>query len=102
MQGNGIKTKSRPLTVIAHLRSGIIKVKTEMNSLAPALYIAIAKLTNDPDYKAYRQGRKIYPKVIQLLEMTFISLDNGGEIPEIERFQDHFGNIRSLCIWGKL
>ena len=75
---------------MAHLKTSIIEVKTETNSLAHALIIAIAKLTNDPYYRAYRMGRKIYPKVSQLLETTGISLDNGREIPDLECFQDHF------------
>ena len=55
LQGNGVKTKGRPLLVMAHLKTNIIEVKTETNCLAHAI-IAIAKLTNDPDYKAYRKG----------------------------------------------
>ena len=46
------KNMGRPLSVMAHLRKIIIEVKTETNCLAHSLIIAIAKLTNDPDYKA--------------------------------------------------
>ena len=48
----GIKTKGRQLSVMAHLKRSIIEVKAEKNCLAYALIIAIAKVTNDPDYKA--------------------------------------------------
>jgi hypothetical protein len=85
----GIKTKGRPLGVMAHLKS-IIEVKTETNCPAHSLIIAIAKITLDPNYKVYMQGRKIYPVVHNLLATTGISLENGVGIPELEKFQDHF------------
>ncbi len=80
----------RPISVMAHLKKSIVQVKSATNCLAHALIIAIAKVTNDPNYAAYRKGRKIYPKLNQLLATTGISLDNGAGIPELERFQDHF------------
>ena len=45
-------------------------------------------------------GRKIYPKVDQLLATTGISLDNGGGIPELERFQDHFRHYKIVVYTG--
>ena len=75
---------------MAHLKKSIIQVKTETDSLAHPLIITIAKLTNDPDYKADSKGRKIYPKVSNLLKTTGVNLNNGGGIPELQRFQDHF------------
>jgi hypothetical protein len=54
----GIKTKGRSLSVMAHLKTSIVEVKSENNCLALALIIAIAKVTNDSNYKAYIQGRK--------------------------------------------
>ena len=58
--------------------------------LAHELIIAIAKLENDPDYKAYRKGRKIRPVVQKLLAETGISLTEGGGIPQLIKFQEHF------------
>jgi hypothetical protein len=52
--------------------------------------IAIAKLTNDPDYKAFPQVRKIHPFVDRLLATTGIYLTNGGGIPEVIKFLNHF------------
>ena len=43
LQGNGIKTKGRPLSIMAHLKRSIIQVRTETNCLAHAL-IGIAKI----------------------------------------------------------
>jgi hypothetical protein len=57
--GRVVKSKGRQLSVMAHIKKIIIEVKAETNCLAHALVIAIAKATNDPNYKAYRQGRKI-------------------------------------------
>ena len=53
---------------MAHLKTSVIVVNAETNCLAHTLIIAIAKLTNDPNYKAYRQDRKIYPTESNLLE----------------------------------
>jgi hypothetical protein len=44
--------------VMVQLNRSIVQAKTEDNCLSPALVIAIAKLTNDPDYPAYRKNRK--------------------------------------------
>jgi hypothetical protein len=57
----GIVAKGRSLANMAHLKRSIIEVKAEENCLANALVIAIAKLTNDPNYKAYRQGKRYVP-----------------------------------------
>jgi hypothetical protein len=40
------------------------------------------------------QGRKIIPVVQHLLETTGINLTNGGGIPELMRYQDHFAEYR--------
>jgi len=76
-----IATKVRPLETMAHLKRSIVEVKAEENCLAHALIISIAKLTNDPDYKAFHQGNKIRPIVDHLLAMTGIDLTNGEESP---------------------
>ena len=52
-----MKTMGRPLSVMAHLKKSIVQVKPEMYCLAHALIVAIVKVTNDPDYTAYRNGR---------------------------------------------
>jgi hypothetical protein len=70
--GGGITTKGRPLDTMIHLKTSIVKVKAENNCLAHALVIAVARLTNDPNYKAYIQGYKIRPVVDHLLATTGI------------------------------
>jgi len=54
-----IKSRGRPLSVMAHLKASIVEVKEEENCLAHALILGIAKVKNNQNYKAYRQGRKI-------------------------------------------
>jgi hypothetical protein len=76
---------------MAHLKS--IRGESR-NKLAHALVIAIAKITKDPNYKPYMQGWKIHPVVHNLLATTGINLDNGGGIPELEQFQDHFNQYK--------
>jgi hypothetical protein len=63
---------------MAHLKRSVIEVEAEENCLAHVLIIGIARLTNDPNHKAYRQGRKIRSALNQLLETTGINLENGG------------------------
>ena len=43
---------------------------------------------------------EIYPKVVQLVAVTGMSLENGGGIPELERFQDHFGHYKIVVYTG--
>jgi len=71
---------------MAHLKTRIVEVKAEETCLAHALIISIAKVENDPDYKAYQQGRKIRQVVQKLLENTGIDLSNGAGNPELVRF----------------
>ena len=75
---------------MTHLKRSVVEVKTSENCLAHALIIAIAKVENDPDYKAYRIGRKIRPVVQKLLAKTGLDLSEGGGIPELLKFQEHF------------
>jgi hypothetical protein len=96
----GITTKGRSLASMAHLKKSIVEVKAEKNCLAHALVLAIAKLTNDPNYKAYRQGRKIRPVVDNLLATTGIDLTTGGGIPELIEFQVHFEEYRIVVFGG--
>ena len=60
---HAIKSMGRPLSVMAHLKSGIVEVKAEENCLAHDLLIAIVRKDNDANYTKYRQGRKIRPVV---------------------------------------
>jgi len=63
-----LKSRGRPLSGMAHLKSSIVEVNAEENCLAHALIIPIARVDNDANYKAYRQGRKISPVVQALLQ----------------------------------
>ena len=76
----GIKTRGRPLDVVAHLKKSIVRIEAETDCLAHALIVAIAKITDDPNYNSYRRGRRIKPAVRRLLETTGIRLDRGGGI----------------------
>jgi hypothetical protein len=99
--GREMKTKGRPLNALAHLKTSIVKVKAATDCLAHALVIAIAKITNDQNYKSYRDGRKIGPVVERLLETTGINLDRGGGgIGELTRFQEYFKEYRIVVFSG--
>jgi hypothetical protein len=56
-----VNTKGRQLAELARLKSSIIEVKAEQKCLGHDLIVAIARVNNDPNYKSYRQGRKIRP-----------------------------------------
>ena len=75
--GRGMKSRGRPLSVMAHLKRSVVEVKTSENFLAHAKIMAIAKAKNIPGYKAYRQGRKIRPVVQNLLARTGLDLPEG-------------------------
>ena len=45
-----IKSKGRPLSVMANLKRSIVEVKAEDYCLAHALILAIAKVKNDSNY----------------------------------------------------
>ena len=47
-------------------------------------------MENDPEYVAYGRGFKIRPVVQKLLAETGISLTEGGGIPQLIKFQEHF------------
>jgi hypothetical protein len=86
----GIAAKGRLLANMDHLKTGIVEVEAENNCLGHAFVRAKAKLTNDPKYNAFIQGRRIYPIVDRLLATTGIDLTNGGGVPDLIRFQGHF------------
>ena len=59
--------KTEPLTVMAHLKKGVVELVAEENSLANALVISVPIMMNDRNYTAYRGCRKkILPKVCSL------------------------------------
>jgi len=99
--GKAVKSNGRPLPVMAHVKFSIINVTAETKCLAHALIIAIARLTKDSHYEAYRQGRKTLPAVQQLLQTTGIDLQGGGGILEIQQFQDHFSEYK-IVVYGGL
>ena len=68
--------------------------------MAHALIVAIARLEKDPNYQSYRKGNKILPVVARLLEATGIDLNNGGGIPELVRFQEHFDDYKIVVYDG--
>jgi len=53
---DAIKSRGRPLSVMAHLKRSTVEVKAEENCIAHALIIAIANVEKNPTYKAYIQG----------------------------------------------
>jgi len=95
-----LKSRGRPLSVMAHLKRILVEVKAEENCLAHALIIAIARVDKDPNYDAIRKGRKIRPVIQNLLETTGIDLPNGAGIPEIVRFQEHFREYKIVVYHG--
>jgi len=98
--GKVATSKGRPLSVMAHLKRSIVEVKATENCLAHALVIAKARLTNYPDYKVYRQGRKILPKVNELLQASGVDLSREGGSPELQAFQRHLPEFRIVVYSG--
>jgi hypothetical protein len=86
---------------MAHLKRSIIEVRAEENCLAHALIIAIDRLNNDSNYNSNRHGYKIRPEVDHLLQTTGIYLSNGGGIPALTLFQEHFKEYQ-IVVYGGL
>ena len=63
-----------------------MKVKAKENCLAYAIVIAVARVTNDPDYQAYRKTGKVLPKVRELLQAAGVDLSRGGGSPNYMHF----------------
>ena len=97
---HAIKSMARPLSVMVHLKQSIVEVKSEENCLAHALIIAISRVDKDPNYKTYRQGRKVRPLVRNQLETTGIDLSNGAGNPDLVRFQEHFRDYKIVVYHG--
>ena len=95
-----ITSRSRTLSVLAHLKKIIMEVKAEENCLPHAWLITISKVDKDPNYKAYIHGRKIRPVVQNRLKTTCIVLSNGAGIPEIFRFQEHLREYKIVVYRG--
>ena len=98
--GRGIMTRGRPLSLIAPVKSSIMEIKAENNCLVYALIVAIARVENDVNYTAYRNGRKIRPVVQTLLQETGIDLTSVPGIPEHIRFQEHFWDYKITVYQG--
>jgi hypothetical protein len=95
-----IKSRGRPLSVMPHLKRSVVEVKASENCVAHSIIIAMAKLENDHDYKAYVQGRKIRPVVQKLLAKTGLNLSEGRGIPELLKFQEHFRQYKITVYRG--
>jgi len=85
---------------MAQLKRSVVKVKAVDNCLAHAFIIAIAKVENYPNYKAFRQGRKLRPVVRNLLDTAGIDWSGGGRIPELIKFQEHFRDFKITVYQG--
>jgi len=97
---HAIKSRGRPLSVMAHLKRNIVEVQAEENCLAHALIIAIARLEKDPNYNSYRRGYKICHVVQKLCKTAGIDLSNGGGIPKLVRLQEHFREYKIVVYHG--
>jgi len=95
-----MKSKEKPLSVMAHLKQSIVEVQAEENYLAHALIIAIARLEKDPNHNSYRRGCRIRPVVQNLSKTTGIDLSNGAGISEVVRFQEHFREYKIVVYYG--
>ena len=72
-------SKGKSLAVTAHLKRSTVEVKAKENCLAQALVIAVAKLTNYPNYQVYRKGGRSCPRFASCCRCrVLISVDEEG------------------------
>jgi hypothetical protein len=101
LQGHGrVKSKGRAVSTLSHLKRSIVEVKSRDNCLVHALVIGIAHLTQDPNYISYRKGRKIKPKVDELIAASGVNLSNDGGIPELKILQNYLAYYRIVVYSG--
>ena len=98
--GKAESLKGKPLSTMSHLKRRIVEIKAKDNCLAYAMVIAVARVTNDPDYQVYRHGWKILPKVRELLQASGVDLSRGGGIPELKPLQRHLSQYRIVVYSG--
>jgi len=93
-----VKSKGRPLSVMAHVKHSIINVKIETNCMAHALILTITRLTKDQNYNSYCKGYKILPEVQHLLQTTGIDLQNGEESTKSNDYKTLF-KVQNCRLW---
>jgi len=74
------------------IKKSIVTVKAALNCLAYALIIAMARVTGDPTYQSYKDGKGLKKPVEDLLKASGADLSNGGGFEELRRFQDHLSD----------
>ena len=79
--GRAIKSKVRPLSFMAQLKTSVVDLKAEGNCLSHAIIISIGKSENNQEYLAYRRGYKIRPAVQKLFAKTGINLSGDVGFP---------------------
>jgi len=84
-----MKTRGKPLSIMAYLKRSFVEVIAEQNYLSHAFVIRISRLGNDPKYNSYRSCCMIRPVVQHLFKTTGIDLTNNTGIPELVRFKEH-------------
>jgi hypothetical protein len=62
--GKAETSKGRPVLTMAYLKKSVVEVKAKENCLAHSVVIAMAQVTNNQDYLAYRKGRKSCPRSV--------------------------------------
>jgi len=77
-----------------------VRLKSETNCRVHALIIAIAKISDDTNYKSYLDGWKLDPVIHRLRESAGINLDRGGVIRELNQFQEYFKEYRIVVFSG--
>jgi len=91
--GNGrVRTKGRPLDVISAIKKIIVTVKADLNCLAYALLIAVARVNGDSKYQLYGHIKGLKKPVEDLLKASGVDLSNGGDIEELRQFQEHLSD----------
>jgi len=96
----GFETKGRTLEAMVHLKTSMVEVKAEEKCLVHALIFSMVRLSTDPNYKAYIQGRNIRHVVEILLVTTGIYLSAGGGIPKLMKLQENFKEYRIVAFGG--
>jgi hypothetical protein len=88
--------RGRSLLAMAHIKRSVVQIRAERDGLAHALVVAIARVTDDPEYRKYSDGRnkmKILFKIMEFFRATGIDLGGGGGSQNYRPFNVTYRNL---------
>jgi hypothetical protein len=94
------KTKGRSFGVLSAAKKNVVLVKADFLCLAHAIIIAMARVNGNPKYESYRDVYQLGKPVEELLKASGVALSNGGDLEELQQFEEHLSEYRIIVYDG--